>query len=74
MIPVLAALGVVNLLATSIVARSCTYSTGNRIAQLPIIWLVPVLGVLTCIAIARSDAATAGRDKPQDFVDNAGVG
>ncbi len=47
------ALLVLNLYASALVLRNILYDTPQKIAQLLIVWLIPVLGGLLVIRIAR---------------------
>lgn len=57
---VLGILVMLNLAATRVVLRSGGFSPSQRRWQLALIWLVPIIGAVVCVHLAKTDARDAG--------------
>jgi uncharacterized membrane protein YgcG len=55
----IAALVITNLIATRAVLRAGGLSIPQRAMQLAMVWLLPVVGAIVCIAFASSQASAA---------------
>lgn len=49
-----------NLAATSVVLRSGGFFPAQRRWQLALIWLLPLIGAVVCVQLAKTDAREAG--------------
>lgn len=46
-----------NLVATVVIARRDGLSAGGRVVQLLLVWGLPLVGAITCLALATADGA-----------------
>lgn len=70
----IAVLLVANTAASVIVIRNASLSVSQRMVQLALAWLIPIVGAVLCLAFrATADQEGSLLDR-QAFVDNAGVG
>ena len=53
--------------ASWVVVRAHSYSRGSKLLQLAIVWLVPVIGPVLCVAFARADSAAARTTSPEFY-------
>ena len=60
---------VLNIVATLAVTRSLSLKTSKKTMQLAMIWALPFVGAILCIAVHRADNAPYEPPKPQDFYD-----
>jgi len=58
-----------NMWATYSIVRSPSYTTGQKLAQLIVVWLLPVLGAAACIIFIRADALSTPADPSPQFFD-----
>ena len=60
-----------NLVATYVVVRRDDVSVGGRMVQLLLVWLLPLVGAILCMAVATADGSPARSDGsgggPADF-------
>ncbi len=70
----LVALFVLNILATLAVLRKDELSGRKRAVQIVLIWLIPCIGAIACLAFIATDTLheNVGSDTTS-FVDNAGA-
>ncbi len=52
--PLLAALVVVNAIASLLVLRARVFSPSQRMLQVAVVWLIPLAGAIVCAVFARS--------------------
>ena len=72
---ILILLFVVQAYASIVVTRVPNLSKRNRFLQLVIIWLVPLIGGIVCIAFARNETNSTPPPKSSgDFIDPGGYG
>lgn len=57
---VLGVLVMLNLAATRVVLRSGGFSPAHQRWLLALIWLVPLIGAVVCVQLAKTDAREAG--------------
>lgn len=57
---VLGILVMLNLAETRVVLRSAGFSPAQRRWQLALIWLLPLIGAVMCMQLAKTDARDAG--------------
>jgi len=66
---------VIQTYASVVVIRVPNLSQGNRFLQLAVIWLVPLIGGILCIAFARNETIEKPPTKNSgDFIDPGGYG
>lgn len=74
---VLGVLVMLNLAATRVVLRSGGFSPAQQRWQLALIWLVPIIGAVVCVHLAKTDAREVGlvlsQHDPHDPSDGAYV-
>lgn len=58
-----------NLVASRAVITTPSLSPAKKSLQLALIWLLPLIGAASCLAILRYDDAPIPPPKPQDFID-----
>jgi len=69
---VLGVLVVINTLATVVVLRSGGLSTAQRLWELALVWLVPLIGAIVCMELARIYAREVGWENSKHDPDRYG--
>jgi len=62
----LVAIVLFNFIASIAVLRVSVYSTQQRLLQLALIWFVPIIGAIVCVAFASSQALGPGPPNTMD--------
>lgn len=71
-----AIVAIVNVFASVAVLRVSAFSTSQRWLQLGLIWLVPIIGAVVCVAFAHSQAlgpSTSSTVDPLYFPSDGGA-
>ncbi len=51
-----------NVAATGVIVRPCGLSAGGRAVQLLLVWLLPLVGAILCLAVATADGSGSRGD------------